>query len=184
MICEQDSPTKSRSKNSHLWPFVTSVSLLLFSFGIAKSPLQASTSDSDLKKALLSGTQIKGQGCHASGGVTGYLEFATGPNTWVKVNDILGWYPYPGCTSTNPFGPWTIGSVPKGAIMRWTVSNPQWSRSYSSDPLEIYAGPDPISASGIFELKFGCYQRGLSANLEWKKSDATWSIVSDAKGWD
>ena len=184
MICEQDSPTKSRSKNSHLWPFVTSVSLLLFSFGIAKSPLQASTSDSDLKKALLSGTQIKGQGCHASGGVTGYLEFATGPNTWVKVNDILGWYPYPGCTSTNPFGPWTIGSVPKGAIMRWTVSNPQWSRSYSSDPLEIYAGPDPISASGIFELKFGCYQRGLSANLEWKKSDGTWSIVSDAKGWD
>jgi hypothetical protein len=48
----------------------------------------------------------------------------------------------------------------------------------------IYAGPDPIPASGFFELKSGCYQRGLSANLEWKKSDGTWSIVSDAKGWD
>jgi len=178
-------PIDQRPKGlSRLSVFVASALFGLVSIGIAESPLHASTSDSDLKKALLNGTQVKGQGCHASGGVTGYLEFATSPTNWVKVNDILGWYPYPGCPSATPFGPWTIGSVPKGAIMRWTVSNPQWSRSYSSDPLEIYAGPDPIPASGIFELKSGCYQRGLLANLEWKKSDGTWSIVSDAKGWD
>jgi len=145
--------------------------------------VQAEVSDSDLKTALLSGTQIKGSGCHASAGVTGYLEVATGPNVWVRVNDILGWYRFPGCTSATPFGPWTIGVVPKGAILRWTVTNPSWGRSFSSNPLETYAGPDPIPLSGFFELKKGCYQPGYSAVLQYRVGDGSWSFVADAFGW-
>ncbi len=169
---------------SRLSRFVASAFLCLVSFGIAESPLHASTSDSDLKTALLNGTQIKAPNsdCHTTG-LIGYLDVATGPDTWSRVNDILGWSPATNC-GPGAVRPWTIGSVPKGAILRWTVRHPLGSTSYSSNPLVIYAGPDPIPASGFFELKSGCYQRGLSANLEWKKSDGTWSIVSDAKGWD
>lgn len=147
------------------------------------SSARAEVSDSDLKTALLNGTQIKGSGCHSSNGVTGYLEVATGPNTWVRVNDILGWYRYPGCPTATPFGPWTIGVVPKGAILRWTVTNPSWGRSFSSNPLETYAGPDPIPLSGLYELKKGCYQPGYSATLQYRKADGSWSFVADAFGW-
>ncbi len=146
----------------------------------------AEVTDSEIKAAILAGRQVKSNfGCHWKDGVTGFLEVATSPGTWVRVNDILGWFAPPDCASQplSKYRPWTIASLPKGAILRWTVYTPSWGRSYSSDPLETYDGPDPIPASGYFELKSGCYARGYSAILQYRKADGSWAFVSDAFGW-
>jgi hypothetical protein len=155
---------------------------LLGSVLLSPSNVNAEVSDADLKAAIFAGTQVKSSmGCHSKTNTTGFLEMATGPGKWVYVNEILGWFMPPECAGG--WRPWTIALIPKGAVLRWTVTNPAWGRSYSSNPLETYAGPDPIAASGYFELKKGCYERGYSAILQYRKSDGSWSFVSDAFGW-
>ncbi len=147
----------------------------------------AEVTDSELKAAILAGRQVKSNfGCHYKEGITGFLEVATSPGTWVRLNDILGWFTPPDCASfpLTKWRPWTIASLPKGASLRWTLYNPSWGRGndlYLHH--ETYDGPDPIPASGYFELKTGCYARGYSAILQYRRSDGSWAFVSDAFGW-
>ena len=176
---------QDRDLNSSLRRLVVPA-LALTMILLSGTPVIADVSDSELKAAILAGNQVKSNlGCHAKDGVTGFLEMATGPGRWVRINDILGWFMPPDCVATprTRYRPWTIASIPKGATLRWTVTNPLWGRSFSSDPLETYDGPDPIPASGYFELRNGCYERGLSAILQYRNSDGSWSFVSDAFGW-